>query len=35
MKHFALSGNFTPACSHYTYQAIARFGVIKAVNIGI
>ncbi|MCJ8296694.1 MAG: membrane protein insertion efficiency factor YidD [Colwellia sp.] len=35
VKHFALSCNFTPTCSHYTYQAIERFGVIKGVHIGI
>ena len=35
VKHFAISCNFTPTCSHYTYQAIERFGVIKGVHIGI
>lgn len=35
VKHFAISCNFTPSCSHYTYQAIERFGVIKGVMIGV
>ena len=25
---------FYPTCSHYTYQAIERFGVIKGVYLG-
>lgn len=35
VKHFALSCNFSPTCSHYTYQAIERFGVIKGSRMGI
>lgn len=35
VKHFAISCNFTPSCSHYTYQAIERFGAIKGASIGI
>lgn len=35
VKHFAISCNFTPTCSHYTYRAIELFGVIKGVHIGI
>jgi putative component of membrane protein insertase Oxa1/YidC/SpoIIIJ protein YidD len=35
VKHFALSCNFSPTCSHYTYQAIDRFGVIKGSSMGI
>jgi len=35
VKHFALSCNFSPTCSHYTYQAIERFGVIKGSSMGI
>lgn len=35
VKHFAISCNFTPSCSHYTYQAIERFGVVKGVIIGV
>jgi putative membrane protein insertion efficiency factor len=33
--HFALSCNFTPTCSHYTYQAIERFGVLKGMALGV
>jgi len=35
VKHFAISCNFSPTCSHYTYQAIERFGVIKGASMGI
>lgn len=35
VKHFATSCNFTPTCSHYTYQVIENFGVIKGVSLGI
>jgi len=35
VKHFAISCNFSPTCSHYTYQAIERFGVIKGAKLGI
>jgi len=35
VKHFAISCNFSPTCSHYTYQAIERFGVIKGSMMGI
>lgn len=35
VKHFAISCNFSPTCSHYTYQAIERFGVIKGAIIGL
>lgn len=35
VKHFAISCNYSPTCSHYTYQAIERFGVIKGVSMGI
>ncbi|MCI2285122.1 membrane protein insertion efficiency factor YidD [Colwellia sp. MSW7] len=34
-KHFATSCNFTPTCSHYTYQAIEHFGVVKGVRLGL
>ena len=34
-KHFATSCNFTPTCSHYTYQAIERFGVVSGGKLGI
>ena len=34
-KHFAVSCNFTPTCSHYTYQAIERFGVMSGSKLGI
>ncbi len=34
-RHFATSCNFTPTCSHYTYQAIEHFGVVKGVKLGI
>jgi hypothetical protein len=34
-KHFAISCNFTPSCSEYTYQAIERFGVIKGLALGL
>ena len=26
---------FTPTCSHYTYEAISRFGVIKGSWMGM
>lgn len=35
VKHFAISCNFSPTCSHYTYQAIERFGVFKGISIGL
>ncbi len=35
VKHFAISCNFSPTCSHYTYQAIERFGVVKGASMGI
>ena len=35
VKHFALSCNFTPTCSEYTYQAIERFGLLKGLNLGV
>ncbi len=35
VKHFATSCNFTPTCSHYTYQAIEHFGVLRGVRLGI
>ena len=34
-RHFATSCNFTPTCSHYTYQAIERYGLIKGGGLGI
>ena len=34
-KHFATSCNFTPTCSHYTYQAIEHFGVLQGVRLGV
>ncbi|MBU2894339.1 membrane protein insertion efficiency factor YidD [Colwellia sp. D2M02] len=34
-RHFALSCNFSPTCSEYTYQAIERFGFFKGVRLGI
>ncbi|MEW6993323.1 membrane protein insertion efficiency factor YidD [Colwelliaceae bacterium MEBiC 14330] len=33
-KHFAISCNFTPSCSEYTYQAIEQFGVVKGIALG-
>jgi len=35
VKHFATSCNFAPTCSHYTYQAIEHFGVLKGVRLGV
>ena len=26
---------FTPTCSHYTYEAIARYGVVKGGWLGV
>ncbi len=34
VKHFAISCNFSPTCSHYTYQAIEHFGVVKGISLG-
>ncbi|MCP4986942.1 MAG: membrane protein insertion efficiency factor YidD [Colwellia sp.] len=34
VKHFAISCNFSPTCSHYTYQAIERFGAVKGISLG-
>lgn len=34
-QHFATSCNFTPTCSHYTYQAIEHFGVLQGVRLGV
>ncbi len=35
VKHFATSCNFTPTCSHYTYQAVEHFGVLQGVRLGV
>ena len=35
IKHFATSCNFTPTCSHYIYQAIEQFGLLKGFRLGI
>jgi len=35
IKHFATSCNFTPSCSHYTYQAIENFGLLKGLYLGV
>jgi len=35
VQHFAISCNFSPTCSHYTYQAIERFGVTRGVLMGL
>jgi len=35
VKHFATSCNFTPTCSHYTYQAVEDYGVVKGVRLGV
>lgn len=29
------SCRFTPTCSHYTYEAIARYGVVKGGWLGV
>ncbi len=34
-KHFAISCNFTPSCSEYTYQAIEQFGVVKGGGLAL
>jgi putative component of membrane protein insertase Oxa1/YidC/SpoIIIJ protein YidD len=34
-QHFATTCNFTPTCSHYTYQAIESFGVLQGVRLGV
>ncbi|MBL4940418.1 MAG: membrane protein insertion efficiency factor YidD [Colwellia sp.] len=34
-QHFATSCNFTPSCSHYTYQAIEHFGLWQGTRLGI
>jgi len=35
VTHFATSCNFTPTCSHYTYQAVEYYGVVKGVRLGV
>ena len=35
VRHFATSCNFAPTCSHYTYQAIEKFGVLQGVRLGV
>lgn len=35
VKHFATSCNYTPTCSHYTYQAIENFGVLQGLRLGV
>jgi putative component of membrane protein insertase Oxa1/YidC/SpoIIIJ protein YidD len=35
VKHFAISCNFSPSCSHYAYQAIERFGMMKGISMGV
>ncbi len=35
VKHFALSCNFMPTCSEYTYQAINYYGVVKGIKLGL
>lgn len=35
VKHFAISCNFSPTCSDYTYQAIERFGVFRGITLGL
>ncbi|PKI12823.1 membrane protein insertion efficiency factor YidD [Colwellia sp. 12G3] len=35
VEHFAISCNFYPSCSHYTYQAIEQFGVVKGISMGV
>jgi putative membrane protein insertion efficiency factor len=32
---FAPHCRFAPTCSQYTYEAVARFGAIKGVGLGI
>lgn len=34
-RHFATSCNFSPTCSHYTYQAIETHGLIKGGCLGL
>ena len=35
VKHFAISCNFNPSCSHYTYQAIEVYGLVKGIYMGV
>ncbi|UAA37649.1 membrane protein insertion efficiency factor YidD [Paraneptunicella aestuarii] len=34
-KHFNIECNFEPSCSEYTYQAIAKYGVLKGCSLGL
>jgi len=29
------SCRFAPTCSHYTYEAITKFGIFKGIGLGI
>jgi len=33
-RYFALTCNFSPTCSEYTYQVLSKFGVIKGLSLG-
>jgi putative membrane protein insertion efficiency factor len=32
---FPPSCRFSPSCSHYTYEAIAKYGLVKGIGMGI
>ncbi|MEW6564430.1 MAG: membrane protein insertion efficiency factor YidD [Spirochaetota bacterium] len=33
--HFPPSCRYTPTCSHYTYEAIQKYGPVKGLLMGI
>ncbi len=34
-RHFAVACNFTPSCSVYAHQAIARYGFLRGAHLAL